>query len=294
MSLSDLNQNTFTSPILMAVISPFLQPWVWASQLGRTGFCPLASRRQRPWGPSEMQTTTLACFHLEITFSSYYHSSETVFLRRISVSLWYTRKPHLGRNDRGSRKISLTCTCFLSFSCAPRQVWSRLGLLLHWGRGCRRHAALHVAGLLLGQEAETVPILRWGCRADWGEAGDRRDRSIQLLSEGGRVLLNHMMQMKWNPVESETSCHMEGLCKICERNVEHGMIQKKMDQRLKILQGVGCFYSTEYCWCRIRTHTNLYMQTRSFFFIRMMTQRIKRASRNSIMLGSRVTQKGSL
>ena len=76
MSLSDLNQNTFISPILMAVIPPFLQPWVWASQLGRTGFCPLASRRQRPWGPSEMQTTTLACFHLEITLNSYYKSFE--------------------------------------------------------------------------------------------------------------------------------------------------------------------------------------------------------------------------
>lgn len=48
-----------------------------------------------------------------------------------------------------------------------------------------------------------------------------------------------------NPMESETSYHMEGLCKICKRNVEHGMIQNN-GPKAKILQGVECFYSTEY------------------------------------------------
>lgn len=224
----------------MAVIPPFLQPWVWASHL-RIGFCTLASRRHRLWSPSEMQTTTLVFFHLEITFNPYYHSSETVFLRRISVSLWYTRSPHLGRNNRASCKISLTCACFLSFSVSLGKC--EIGWAYYCTGGGAAAAMLLCTWLACfsGKKQKQYPYWDGAAkrrqRRTWA-TGTPRDRSIHLLSKGRRVLLNHTMQMKWNPKESETSYHMEGLCKICKRNVEHGMIQKNGPKAKNI---AGCW-----------------------------------------------------
>lgn len=95
---------------------------------------------------------------------SFHLSEYTTVLMAISVLLQYARNIHTGRNNRESWKIILISACFLSLSCVPRPVWDRLGLLLHGSRCCNRHAAVHMAGLLLGQETEAVPLLRWSHR----------------------------------------------------------------------------------------------------------------------------------
>lgn len=72
--------------------------------------------------------------------------------------------------------------------------------------------------------------------------GAGRDWSIQLFSKGGIVVLNHTTLMKWNPVELKTLYHGEGLCKVCERNVEHGMIEKN-GPKAKNIAGCWVFLS---------------------------------------------------
>lgn len=149
-----------------------------------------------------------------------------------------SRNIHMGRNNRASWKITLISVCFLSLSCVPREVWDWLGLLLHSSRGCHRHAAVHMAGLLLGQETEAVPLLTW---SHWEQTEEKiGQRLLERLKHAATIKrwnggsLIHSVLMKQNPLEWSTLHSVKGLYKICKRNGEHGK-REKMDQRLKIL-----------------------------------------------------------
>lgn len=115
----------------------------------------------------------------------------------------------------------------------------------------------------------------------------------QLLSQGGIGVLASTMSIECNLTESGTFyIGREGGGEVV-RSMENMGPWRKMDQRLKTLQDIGCFYSTEYIVNVYLTHTaNLYMQTRisfSFSFKKTRTRGVQRASRHSIILGSRVS-----
>jgi hypothetical protein len=75
---------------------------------------------------------------------------------------------------------------FLSPCSVLRQVWDRLGLLLHRGRGCGCHAAVYMDGLLLRQEAKALPLLRWS-RTSWGEDRPPETRGPEASSDFHKV-----------------------------------------------------------------------------------------------------------
>ena len=67
-----------------------------------------------------------------------------------------------------------------SFAMLRRFLSDRLGLLLHGGGSGRRHAALHLAVLFRGEEAEAVPVLTATGVRDW----DRQRPSVGTTIKG--------------------------------------------------------------------------------------------------------------
>lgn len=95
-------------------------------------------------------------------------------------------------------------------------------------------------------------------------------------------------------MESETLHCVEGLCKIGKRDEEHAVIEENGPKAKNIagVLGVSVPQSIVNVEC---IHTQSVYANEGFCFVfKIKTRRIKRASRNSVMLGSRVTHRCSL
>lgn len=176
-----MRTHVIISHVLEFVILPLLQSWVWTCVEGNKD-SPVLLADMKQTG--DLWRCTQRFFHSSFPW----HCS----LGERTLRCRWLFKVHTPE-DVTTPPPGHTHPCLLFSPCfVPRQVWNRLGLLLHWRRCCGRHAAVHVAGLLLRQEAEALPLLKPGRREQAEERMDHgglKGPKHQLLSQGGIAVL---------------------------------------------------------------------------------------------------------
>lgn len=97
-------------------------------------------------------------------------------------------------------------------------------------------------------------------------------------------------------MESETLHYVEGMCKIWKRDEEHGMIEENGPKAKNIAGALGVSIprSIVNVECIHTRNKSAYANEGFCFVFKIKTRRIKRASRDSVLLGSRVTRRCSL
>lgn len=109
--------------------------------------------------------------------------------------------------------------------CLPcRDLPRRLGLLLHGrGRGSR-HAVVHLAGLLLGQEAETIPLLSLRARALPASPGSHgqppQTRNFQVLSLRSGMAPGRQGGERWRKVTQPGWAVPGSLTRACSTKIQ--------------------------------------------------------------------------
>lgn len=113
----------------------------------------------------------------------------------------------------------------------------------------------------------------------------------QLLSQGGIVVLARTMSIECNLTESGTFYRKGGWWGSCQKHGEYRTVEEN-GPKAKNTAGHWVFLFHRVLLMYITHTANLYMQTRisfSFSFKKTRTRGVQRASRHSIILGSRVS-----